>query len=180
MGLFMFEYWLILWRWSSFSNIFLWRAHTICWDHSKTSSVQAREVFQWFNSSAVFTMHVATIRLVPCLFFCSDLLPANSQKPQIDSIDQSELVRKARDIRQHRQIRQTLFILTEVSSLISYIFVDIVIWNFFLMDSPKINDNLSQIQNFCDLFWIANEIQQGPRRGRGWGGGFSPPTFLQE
>ena len=26
------------------------------------------------------------------------------------------------------------------------------------MDSPKINENLSQIQNFCDLFWIANEI----------------------
>ena len=77
-------------------------------------------------------MHVATIRLVLCLFICSDLLPANSQKPQIDSIDQSELVRKARDIRQHRQIRQTLFILTEDSSLISYIFVDIVIWNFFL------------------------------------------------
>ena len=81
-------------------------------------------------------MHVATIRLALCLFFCSDLRPANSQKPRIDSIDQSELVRKARDIRQHRQVRQTLFILTEVSSLISYIFVDIVIWNFFLMDSP--------------------------------------------
>ena len=26
------------------------------------------------------------------------------------------------------------------------------------MDSPKINENLSQMQNFCDLFWIANEI----------------------
>ena len=59
------------------------------------------------------------------------LRPASSQKPRIDSIDQSELVRKARDIRQHRQVHQTLFILTEVSSLISYIFVDIAIWNFF-------------------------------------------------
>ena len=29
---------------------------------------------------------------------------------------------------------------------------------FFLMDSPKINENLSQMQNFCDWFWIANEI----------------------
>ena len=47
------------------------------------------------------------------------------------------------------------------------------------MDSPKSNENLSQIQNFCDLFWIANEIQRGPRRGSRWGG-FSPPTFLQE
>ena len=26
------------------------------------------------------------------------------------------------------------------------------------MDSPKINENLSQMQNFCDLFGIANEI----------------------
>ena len=26
------------------------------------------------------------------------------------------------------------------------------------MDFPKINENLFQIQNFCDLFWIANEI----------------------
>ena len=34
-----------------------------------------------------------------------DLRPANSQKPRIDSIDQSELVPNARDIRQHRQIR---------------------------------------------------------------------------
>ena len=61
-------------------------------------------------------------------------------------------MRKARDIRQHRQVRQTLFILTEVGNLISNIFVDIAIWSFFLMDSPKINENLSQIQNFCDLF----------------------------
>ena len=59
------------------------------------------------------------------------LRPASSQKPRIDSIDQSELVRKARDIRQHRQVRQTLFILTEVGRLISNIFVDIVIWSFF-------------------------------------------------
>ena len=136
MGLFMFEYWLILWRWSSFSNIFLWRARAICWDHNKTSSVQAREVFQWFNSSSVFTMHVATIRLALCLF-CSDLRPANSQKPRIDSIDQSELVRKARDIRQHRQVRQTLFILTEVGDLISNIFVDIVIWSWTLLKLTK-------------------------------------------
>ena len=75
-------------------------------------------------------MHVATIRLALCLFFCSDLRPANSQKPRIDSIDSidsSELVPKARDIRQHRQIRQTLFILTEVGNLISNISVDIAI-----------------------------------------------------
>ena len=37
-------------------------------------------------------MHVAWLAL--CLFFCSDLRPASSQKPRIDSIDQSELVRK--------------------------------------------------------------------------------------
>ena len=42
-----------------------------------------------------------------------------------------ELVRKDRDIRQHRQVRQTLFILTEVGNLISNIFVDIAIWSFF-------------------------------------------------
>ena len=99
-------------------------------------------------------MHIATIRLALCLFICSDLRPANSQKPRIGSIDQSELVPKARDIRQHRQIRQTLFILAENGNLISNIYVDIVIWNFifFLMDSPKINENRSQIQNFYDLF----------------------------
>ena len=74
-------------------------------------------------------MHVAWLAL--CLFFCSDLRPASSQKPRIDSIDQSELLRKARDIRQHRKIRQTLFILTEVGRLISDIFFDIVIWSFF-------------------------------------------------
>ena len=159
MGLFMFEYWLILWRWSSFSNIFLWRARAICWDHSKTSSVQAREVFQWFNSSAVFTMHVATIRLVLCLFICSDLLPANSQKPQIDSIDQSELVRKARDIRQHRQIRQTLFILTEDSSLISYIFVDIVIWNFFL---NGLSQNKRKPVPNSEFLWLILNCQWDP------------------
>ena len=75
-------------------------------------------------------MHIATIRLALCLLFCSDLRPANSQKPRIDSIDSidsSELVPKARDIRQHRQIRQTLFILTEVGNLISNISVDIAI-----------------------------------------------------
>ena len=54
-------------------------------------------------------MHVATIKLALCLFFCSDLRPTSSQKPRIDSIDQSELVPKARDIRQHRQVSQTLF-----------------------------------------------------------------------
>ena len=75
-------------------------------------------------------MHVATIKLALCLFFCSDLRPTSSQKPRIDSIDQSELVPKARDIRQHRQVRQTLFILTEVGNLISNIFVDIAIWSF--------------------------------------------------
>ena len=58
------------------------------------------------------------------------LRPASSQKPRIDSIDQSELVRKDRNIRQHRQVRQTLFILTEVGNLISNIFVDIAIWSF--------------------------------------------------
>ena len=72
-------------------------------------------------------MHVATIKLALCLFFCSDLRPTSSQKPRIDSIDQSELVPKARDIRQHRQVRQTLFILTQVGNLIFNIFVDIVI-----------------------------------------------------
>ena len=79
-------------------------------------------------------MHIATIRLALCLFICSDLWPASSQKPRIDSIDQSELVPKARHIRQHRQIRQTLFILAENGNLISNIYVDIVIWNFFFFN----------------------------------------------
>ena len=52
-------------------------------------------------------MHVATLRLVLCLMVCCDLWLASSQKLQLDSIDQSELVRKARQIRQHRQVRQT-------------------------------------------------------------------------
>ena len=52
-------------------------------------------------------MHVATLRLVLCLMVCCDLWLASSQKLQLDSIDQSELVRKAREIRQHRQVRQT-------------------------------------------------------------------------
>ena len=151
MGLFMFEHWLILWRWSSFSNIFLWRARAICCDHNKTSSVQAREVFQWFISSAAFTMHVAWLAL--CLFFCSDLRPASSQKPRIDSIDQSELVRKDRDIRQHRQVRQTRQLRQEQDKETKCEF------KLALLDfPPKINENLSQIQNFCDLFWIANAI----------------------
>ena len=50
-------------------------------------------------------MHVATLRLVLCLMVCCDLWLVSSQK--LDSIDQSELVRKARQIRQHRQVRQT-------------------------------------------------------------------------
>ena len=50
-------------------------------------------------------MHVATLRLVLCLMVCCDLWLVSSQK--LDSIDQSELVRKAREIRQHRQVRQT-------------------------------------------------------------------------
>ena len=98
-------------------------------------------------------MHIATIRLALCLLFCSDLRPANSQKPRIDSIDSSELVPKARDIRQHRQIHQTLFILTEVGNLISNIYVDIVIWNFFfLMDSPKINETCPKFRIFMTYF----------------------------
>ncbi|XP_066018183.1 uncharacterized protein [Pocillopora verrucosa] len=52
-------------------------------------------------------MHVPTLRLVLCLMVCCDLWLASSQKLQLDSIDQSELVRKAREIRQHRQVRQT-------------------------------------------------------------------------
>ncbi|XP_022778507.1 uncharacterized protein LOC111320080 [Stylophora pistillata] len=52
-------------------------------------------------------MHVATLRLVLCLLVCSDVWPASSEKPQIDSIVQSELARKAREIRQHRRVRQT-------------------------------------------------------------------------
>ena len=51
-------------------------------------------------------MHVATLRLVLYLMVCCDLWLARSQKLQLDSIDQSELVRKAREIRQHRQVRQ--------------------------------------------------------------------------
>ncbi|XP_066018735.1 uncharacterized protein [Pocillopora verrucosa] len=50
-------------------------------------------------------MHVATLRLVLCLMVCCDLWLVRSQN--LDSIDQSELVRKAREIRQHRQVRQT-------------------------------------------------------------------------
>ena len=87
-----------------------------------------------------------------------DLRPANSQKPRIDSIDQSELVPNARDIRQHRQIRQTLFILTEVGNLISNMFVDIVIWIFFLMDSPKLTKTCPKFRICMTFFWIANEI----------------------
>ncbi|XP_066018732.1 uncharacterized protein [Pocillopora verrucosa] len=52
-------------------------------------------------------MHVATLRLVLYLMVCCDLWLARSQKLQLDSTDQSELVRKARQIRQHRQVRQT-------------------------------------------------------------------------
>ena len=52
-------------------------------------------------------MHVATLRLVLCLMVCCDLWLASSHKLQLDSIDQSELVRKARQIRQHRQARRT-------------------------------------------------------------------------
>ena len=52
-------------------------------------------------------MHVATLRLVLFLMVCCDLWLASSQKLQLDSIDQSELVRKAHEIRQHRQIRRT-------------------------------------------------------------------------
>ena len=57
---------------------------------------------------------------------------------------------KARDIRQHRQIRQKLFILTENGNQISNIYVDIVIWNFFffLMDSPKINETCPKFRIF--------------------------------
>ncbi|XP_022789752.1 uncharacterized protein LOC111329346, partial [Stylophora pistillata] len=51
-------------------------------------------------------MHVATLRVVLCLMVCSDVRLASSEKPQIDSIVQSELVRKAREIRQHRRVRQ--------------------------------------------------------------------------
>ena len=46
-------------------------------------------------------------------------------------------MRKDRDIRQHRQVRQTLFILTEVGDLISNIFVDIVIWSWTLLKLTK-------------------------------------------
>ena len=74
-------------------------------------------------------------------------------KARIDSINQSELVPKARDIRQHRQIRQKLFILTENGNLISNIYVDIVIWNFFfLMDSPKINETCPKFRIFMTYF----------------------------
>ncbi|XP_022789720.1 uncharacterized protein LOC111329323 [Stylophora pistillata] len=51
-------------------------------------------------------MHVATLRLVLCLMVCSDVQLTSSEKPQTDSIVQSELVRKAREIRQHRRVRQ--------------------------------------------------------------------------
>ena len=51
-------------------------------------------------------MHIATLRLVLCLMVCSDVWLASSEKPQIDSIVQSELVRKAREISQHRRVRQ--------------------------------------------------------------------------
>ena len=93
-------------------------------------------------------MHIATIRLPLCLLFCSYLRPANSQKPRIDSIDSSELVPKARDVRQHRQIRRTLFILTEVGNLISNIFVDIAIWSFFKWALLKLTKTCSKFRIF--------------------------------
>ena len=71
-------------------------------------------------------MHVATIRLALSLLLFR-FTACQQPKARIGSIDQSELVRKDRDIRQHRQVRQTLFILTEVGNLIFNIFVDIVI-----------------------------------------------------
>ena len=52
-------------------------------------------------------MQVATLRLVLFLMVCCDLWLASSQKLQLDSIDQSELVRKGHEIRQHRQVRRT-------------------------------------------------------------------------
>ena len=97
-------------------------------------------------------MHIATIRLALCLLFCSDLRPANSQKPRIDSIDSSELVPKARDIRQHRQIHQTLFILTEVGNLISNIFVDIAIGSFFKWTLLKLTKTCPKFRIFMTYF----------------------------
>ena len=97
-------------------------------------------------------MHIATIRLALSLLFCSDLRPANSQKPRIDSIDSSELVPKARDIRQHRQIHQTLFILTEVGNLISNIFVDIAIGSFFKWTLLKLTKTCPKFRIFMTYF----------------------------
>ena len=35
-------------------------------------------------------------------------------------------------------------------------------------------------ESLPNIMLIESLLKQGPRRGRGWGGGFSPPTYLQE
>ena len=97
-------------------------------------------------------MHVATLRLVLCLMVCCDLWLASSQKLQLDSIDQSELVRKARQIRQHRQVRQTRQLRQEQDKETKCKF------KFALLDFPPyiMNQSINQGFMYQTLTWFVD------------------------